>query len=223
MVERIIVGPLSTNCYIYSRWKKECIIIDPGGEPDKIIAHMVEKNLTPRGIILTHGHLDHVSAIGKILDHYLDRDVLIKIAAHGEERVFFGPESREVHQAGFLEMGSQAQALFEEMYHPVPDIDILLHEGEQIFDCDLQVLHTPGHTPGGISLFSEESGELFSGDTLFFEGIGRTDLPGGDQHVLLQSISDKLLSLPDSTRVFPGHGPITTIERERSHNPFLSV
>jgi hydroxyacylglutathione hydrolase len=221
MVERIIVGPLSTNCYLYSRWKKECLIIDPGGDPDKIIAHMTGKNLTPRGIILTHGHLDHIAALGKILDHYLDKDILIKIAAHPKDKQFFGPIARAVHQSGFVEMGSQANALFEELYHPIPDLDIFLDENESVFDCDLQVLYTPGHTEGGVSFYSEESGELFSGDTLFFEGVGRTDLPGGDQKLLIQSIKEKLLSLPDATRVFPGHGPITSIERERSHNPFL--
>jgi glyoxylase-like metal-dependent hydrolase (beta-lactamase superfamily II) len=221
MVERIIVGTLSTNCYIYSRWKKECIIIDPGGDHRKIISHMVGKNLTPRGIVLTHGHLDHISAIGRIIDHYLEMDIHLDIAAHNNDSPFFGNGARAVHEAGFIQMGEEGKLLFDEMYQPTPDIDVFLTEGETVFDCGLTVIHTPGHTAGSICLYNEESDMLFSGDTLFFEGVGRTDLAGGDSEALLDSINRKLMPLPDRTRVFPGHGPLTTIERERGYNPFV--
>jgi hydroxyacylglutathione hydrolase len=221
MVERIIVGDLNTNCYIYSRWKKECIIIDPGGDPDKIIAHMLGKNLTPRGIVLTHGHLDHAAALGKIISHFMENGLDLPIAAHKEDAMFFGIEAKKVHQSGFLQMGAEGTSLFEMMYHPIPDIDIFLEEGETVFDCGLEVIHTPGHTPGSVCLYNEESEILFSGDTLFFEGVGRTDLYGGDSASLVESINGKLMPLPDRTRVFPGHGPLTSVERERGYNPFL--
>ncbi|WP_026294866.1 MBL fold metallo-hydrolase [Sediminispirochaeta bajacaliforniensis] len=221
MVERIIVGRLNTNCYIYSRWKKECVIIDPGGDHEKIISHMVEKNLTPRGIILTHGHLDHVSALGKIIDYYVEQDIHLDIAAHEDDAIFFGSGAREIHEAAFQQMGIEGKTLFQELYKPIPDIDLFLEEGKSVFDCDLSVMHTPGHTKGSVCLYSEESDMLFSGDTLFFEGVGRTDLFGGDSQALFRSINEKLMPLPDRTRVFPGHGPLTTIERERGYNPYV--
>lgn len=223
MVERIIVGYLNTNCYLYSRWKKACIIIDPGGDPDVIISHMRSKNLKPLGIVLTHGHLDHISALGAIIRHFTDLDIPLKIAAHQEDSHYFGFSAKQVHEENFSSMGPQGISLFEEMFRPVPDLDIVLKEGDTVFDSDLKVIHTPGHTPGGISLYSEESGMLFSGDTLFFEGVGRTDMSGGDHTALLSSIQDKLLALPDTTRVFPGHGPLTSIERERGYNPHIAV
>ncbi|HKK64272.1 MAG TPA: MBL fold metallo-hydrolase, partial [Clostridia bacterium] len=117
--------------------------------------------------------------------------------------------------------GAEFHPLFHSFLENLPEADVLLEEEQFILDTDLQVIHTPGHTPGGISIYSESDLILFSGDTLFFEGVGRTDLPGGDSDQLRSSILDKLFTLPDETRVFPGHGPFTTIEREKNHNPFL--
>jgi glyoxylase-like metal-dependent hydrolase (beta-lactamase superfamily II) len=118
-------------------------------------------------------------------------------------------------------LGVEFHSLFHGFLQNLPQYDYLLEEGDTILDTDLTVIHTPGHTPGGISIYSESDLILFSGDTLFFEGVGRTDLPGGNTDLLLQSIREKLFSLPEDTRVFPGHGPYTTIEREKNHNPFL--
>ncbi len=222
MVERIVIEPFNENAYVFSEWKKECILIDPGGEPDKIISHMVGKNLKPRGIVCTHGHLDHIGGILRIKDFYLDKGIILKVAVHTEDRPFFGPEAKEMHRQS---MKGIPESLLDELnipLHSIPDADILLKEGDFLFDSQLVVIHTPGHTPGSISLYCESQNFLFSGDTLFFENVGRTDLPGGNRESLLESIKEKLFTLPDETRVMPGHGPLTTIEREKKNNPFVS-
>ncbi len=223
MVERIIIEPFSVNTYLFSEWKKECIVIDPGGEAEKIVAHMVETNLKPRGIVCTHGHLDHIGAILHIKDYYLEKGVLIKVAAHIDDARYFGPEAKSVH---IESLKGIPENLFDELnipLHQLPAVDILLSEGDTVFDSSLSVIHTPGHTPGSICLYSETQGFLFSGDTLFFESIGRTDLPGGNSDAIIESINNKVMILPDETRVLPGHGPLTSIERERKTNPFIRL
>ena len=222
MVERIVIEPFSENTYIFSEWKKECILIDPGGEPEKIIAHMVEKNLKPRGIVCTHGHLDHIGGILHIKDFYLNKGIILKVAVHSKDSVFFGPEAKKIHLQC---MKGIPESILDELTIPLlslPEADIFLEEGDFLFDSQLQVIHTPGHTQGSISLYCKEQNFLFSGDTLFFENVGRTDLPGGNRTVLIESIKTKLCTLPDETRVMPGHGPLTTIEREKKNNPYVS-
>lgn len=135
--------------------------------------------------------------------------------------MYFGPEAKSIHLESLKGI---PEDLFDELnipLHLLPAADILLEEGDTLFDSSLTVIHTPGHTPGSISLYSEPQNFLFSGDTLFFENIGRTDLPGGDSKAIIRGIKDKLMSLPDETRVLPGHGPLTSIERERKTNPFI--
>lgn len=221
MVERIIIEPFSVNTYIFSEWKKECILIDPGGEPEKIIEQMVEKNLKPRGIVCTHGHLDHIGAILHLKDYYLNKGILLKVAVHKDDSIFFGPDAKGIH---LKSLKGIPEELFDKLnipLHSIPAVDILLKEGDTLFDSQLTVIHTPGHTPGSISLYCEPQKFLFSGDTLFFESVGRSDLPGGDGGILIESIKNKLFTLPDDTRIMPGHGPLTTIEREKKNNPFL--
>jgi glyoxylase-like metal-dependent hydrolase (beta-lactamase superfamily II) len=222
MVERIVTGFLNTNTYLYSHWKKGCIIIDPGGSAEDIIQHIQTKNFTPYAIICTHGHFDHVAAVGQLHTHYLQQDIELPVYIHAGDRDFLGSASKETHVRNFAYLGIEYNALFHGSLENLPEPDHLLEEGETLLDTDLAVIHTPGHTPGGISLYSEKDRILFSGDALFFEGIGRCDLPGGDQEQLLQNIREKLFTLPGETRVFPGHGPFTTIEREKNHNPFLT-
>ena len=222
MVDRIVVGVFSTNSYLFSQWKKECIVIDPGGESAKIISHMTQKNLTPRGIVCTHGHIDHISAIKDIQNYYSKKGIQLPLAVHKLDLHFFGPDSWEVHTESIAGISNELLLTMNIEINTIPLPDIILKEGDILFDSDLTVIHTPGHSPGGISLYSESQNFLFSGDTLFFEGVGRTDLPGGDLETLMTSIREKILPLPDSTRVFPGHGPFSTIEREREHNPFIT-
>ncbi len=222
MVDRIVVGVFSTNSYLFSEWKKECIIIDPGGDTEKIISHMTGKNLTPRGIVCTHGHIDHISSIKDIQHYYYNKGIQLPLAVHEKEVHFFGSESEDIHTKSIEGISTELLLSYNIEIHTIPEADIILKEGDFLFDSDLKVIETPGHSPGGISLYSESQNFLFSGDTLFFEGVGRTDLPGGNMDILIHSIKNKLLQLPDETRVFPGHGPFSTIERERKHNPFIT-
>lgn len=200
----LVVGPLETNCYlVYCGETRDCLIIDPGAEPEKIIKAIKENNLHPIALINTHGHVDHIGANLEIknkfgLPLYLHQaDLNLLQQAHKGELSFF----------------IQAK--------PSPPPDEFLEDGQEIEfgHCKLKVIHTPGHTPGSVSLYGE--GLLFSGDTLFNGGVGRTDLPGGDWSELQKSLKEKILSLPDETEVLPGHGPMTTIGREKAENPFL--
>ncbi len=222
MVERIIVGSLSTNAYIYSEWKKECLVVDPGGSLDLILSQMAIKNFVPLGIVCTHGHLDHIAAAYDLQHHFRDKDIEVPIAIHEADARYLGVEADKRHRASFSELGINMEDVLEGDVPLFPEPDIILKEGSQILDSGLVAIHTPGHTPGSICLYSETHGILFSGDTLFFEGIGRTDLSDGDGNAILSSIKEKLLTLPDETRVFPGHGPSTTIEREKKNNPFIA-
>ncbi len=222
MVERIIVGSLSTNAYIYSEWKKECLIVDPGGSMEQILSQMAIKNFIPLGIVCTHGHLDHIAAAYDLQNHFRDREIEVPIAIHEDDAHYLGAGADKRHRESFRELGINMDAVLDGEVPLFPEPDIILNDGAQIFNSGLVAIHTPGHTPGSICLYSETHGILFSGDTLFFEGIGRTDLSDGDGEAIISSIKEKLLGLPDETRVFPGHGPSTTIEREKRNNPFIA-
>lgn len=198
-----IVGDIMTNCYLI--WsEKEAGVIDPGGPVPYVIDFIKQNGLVLKWIVNTHGHADHIAGNGTlrnefgapILIHERDREMLLEPTANLS--VFIGKEITS------------------------PDADKLLKEGDLIrLDSEvLQVIETPGHTQGGISLYTP--GLLFAGDTLFLESIGRTDLPGGDHEQLLKSIREKLMTLPPETIVLPGHGESTTIEHESQWNPFLA-
>lgn len=198
VVRRFIVGPLGTNCYlVYDRSSKKGVLIDPGEADSSVKEVISSEGLNIDWIINTHGHADHIK--GNAYFSY-------PVAIHSlDEGCLSDPERNLSFHGLFVEDVKAGR---------------LLSEGEVITagNLSLEVLHTPGHTPGGICL---KCGELlFSGDTLFFEGVGRTDLPGGDYDALAKSIKEKLFSLPDSTQVFPGHGVRTTIGHEKKCNPF---
>jgi hydroxyacylglutathione hydrolase len=221
MIERIIVGDLRTNCYFYSFNKKDCLIIDPGGEATRIIAAVEVLNLVPAGIIFTHGHFDHTLAASAIREHYEKKNVKLKIAIHPADRGYLGKNAKRTNLKHFKVLGVEAQVLFEKLFALMPEPDLLLKEGDDVFKSGLKVLETPGHTPGSVCLYCKRESILFTGDTLFFEGIGRSDLPGGSDKALLKSIHEKLLVLPPETNVYPGHGPLTNLERELKGNPYL--
>ncbi|MCF8037562.1 MAG: MBL fold metallo-hydrolase [Desulfobacteraceae bacterium] len=198
------VGPIMANCYILGCARtKTAAVIDPGDDADKILMKLAEDSLTVKYIINTHGHFDHVGGNAQLKK------------ATGAELV--------IHQADapmLADLGRAAGA-FGLSAENSPPPDQTVDDGDVISfgDISLQVLATPGHSPGGISLHTE--GMVFVGDTLFAGSIGRTDLPGGDYNTLISSIKTKLLPLDDDTIVYTGHGPETTIAREKRANPFL--
>ncbi|MFQ3620321.1 MAG: MBL fold metallo-hydrolase, partial [Spirochaetales bacterium] len=167
MIERIIVGPLFTNSYIYFIGKKQCIVVDPGGDAPRLLQHLNQLNKTPLYIIFTHGHLDHISGTITLLSHYSQQKVLT--VAHSKEMPYFSKGAEEHHRRSFRTLGPEGEALFLEVFEGVPAIDLTVEDGDLIPETDLKVLHTPGHSPGSICLYSETKGLLFSGDTLFFE------------------------------------------------------
>lgn len=193
-----------TNCYIvFSEKTKKGIIVDPGGEASRILDIVEENNIDVQSIILTHGHGDHIGGVEEVKSA-----LNIPVLAHKDEVELLGD--------GGLNYSSSMSFGAIEM-----KADVLLVDGEEI-DYDgfkVKVIHTPGHTEGGISLII--GNVIISGDTLFAGSIGRTDFPGGDYNTIIESIKEKLLVYPDDYQVLPGHGPATTILKERKTNPFL--
>jgi hydroxyacylglutathione hydrolase len=218
MVERIVTGPLHTNAYIVSTGKKECVLIDPGPDPDIVLSRLELLNMIPRAILLTHGHLDHIASSRAIQEAYADRKIEIKVGIHPLDLRYVSHNAREVHAASFAPYGPKATQAFEKMYTDPPRIDFTYDTSEAVMDLDLMVIHTPGHSAGSVVFFSEERSAVFTGDTLVFTAIGSTDQEDSDESTLLDSIKTKLFVLPPETRVFPGHGPVSTIERELQNN-----
>lgn len=200
----IPAGIYAANCYlVYSEETKNGIVIDPGGDVDDIMAKINELELDIKYIILTHGHGDHIGGIQE-LKSFIDVPVAIhKADAHMLKN---GNENLSSQMAmGAIELSA----------------DILLDHGDKISFGDLvaEIVHTPGHTLGGISIKIQDS--IFTGDTLFAGSIGRTDFPGGSYDEIISSIKDKILVYPEETIIYPGHGPASTIKREKVTNPFV--
>jgi len=204
-----MVGPLQTGCYIILDGKEgPGAIVDPGGDADRILD--VVEGIEIRYVINTHGHFDHMAA---------NKEVMRVLS----ERQQVPPELVAHEKALPLLAENGGAALFGFHVPASPEPDRLVSEGDELAlgTARLSVMHTPGHSPGSISLHCAAEGFVFSGDVLFQRGIGRTDLPGGSWMTLLESIKTKLLVLPDETVVYPGHGPSTTIGAERRGNPYL--
>lgn len=205
IIESVVVGPLLVNCYVLGcESSREGVVLDPGHDVERILSVVSRHGLKVVSVINTHGHFDHTGGNKKIVNetgaglliHELDAPMLARAV---DTAAMFGltaenspPPTRFLTESEFIPFGK----------------------------FRLQVLHTPGHTPGGCSLFID--GMVFTGDTLFSDSVGRTDFPGGSSVALGKSIREKLLVLPDDTLVYPGHGPSTTIGRERRHNPYLT-
>ncbi len=196
---------IAANCYIVADENtREGMIIDPGEEPDRVVRRIEELGIDVKYIVLTHGHPDHIGGV-KGVKEVTEGEILI-----------------HENEAGRLDSSGRRGGFGFPMGETTP-ADRTLKGGESldIGKLHFTVLHTPGHSPGGICLYGE--GVVFSGDTLFNFGIGRYDFPGSSGRQLMDSIHTKLMVLPDSTAVYPGHGPETTIGREKQGNPFLNM
>jgi hydroxyacylglutathione hydrolase len=207
ILEMLTVGPFQENCYVAGDEESMTgAIIDPGDEAARIALTVERVGLEISQIIVTHSHIDHVGAVAQLVDEYM-----CPVLMHKEAEAML----KTVPQQAMM-MGMR--------FGKVPRIDRHIGDDEvlEVGSLQLRSLYTPGHAPGHLAFLVEDESTIFSGDALFAGSVGRVDLPGGSMEVLMRSISERLLTLPDETRVLSGHGPETTIGRERVSNPFLS-
>jgi hydroxyacylglutathione hydrolase len=204
IIKRLVVSHLSANCYIVGTESSgEGMVIDPGGNEEMILRAIADSGLKIRIIVLTHGHSDHIAALYDVQDH-----TGAQVAIHVED-------------ADFLEGRGSFSSQFGISYKTPHPPDRLLREGD-IIECgglSFTVIHTPGHTPGSICLLTGD--KVFTGDTIFHRGIGTTLMPGSSRSQLIESIRTRLMTLPDETIIYPGHGRETTIGAERRDNPYV--
>jgi hydroxyacylglutathione hydrolase len=214
-IDCLILGGYQTNCYVLRKESpglrkngaaQDCLIIDPGLEAGELLEFLDEQKLNPLAVVLTHGHIDHMAGVTALRSRFSE----IKLYIH------------KLDAEMLSEPMTNLSTMTGRAFTAEPE-DVSLQEGDiiDLAGVKLLVLHTPGHTPGGISLYSKQDGVVFAGDTLFADSIGRTDFPGGSMSQLLASVREKLFTLPEETKVYPGHGPATTIAAEKAHNPFF--
>ena len=206
-IDTLCVGSLETNCYILSdESTREAIIIDPGADYQRIKRFLAGRGLKPAYIVNTHGHIDHIGA---------DDEFMLPVYIHRDDVALLSDPKLNMSQ--FL----NSSFVIHSRIHALEDNQDIYFGSE----INLKVIHTPGHTPGSICLLLANPQEkiLFSGDTLFYEGIGRTDFPGASSKLLIGSINTRLFVLDDDTLVYPGHGPASSIGHEKQANPFLAV
>ena len=205
ILRTIHVGITQTNCYVVGcEESHEGVVIDPGGNPKRILKAVEESGLTIRYVLNTHCHFDHMGA---------NADV---VAATGAPLAIHPAELPILEaRGGATWFGVQVKA------SPMPDVELEDGQVLEVGTLRFQVLHTPGHSPGGVTFYLKEQGVAFDGDALFQMGVGRTDLPGGDWDTLTRSIREVLLALPDDTILYSGHGSETTVGKEKHSNPWL--
>ena len=204
-IDSRILGMVGTNCYLLCNMDIiECVLIDPADSQDEISRMIDESGCSLKGILLTHGHFDHIMAADAVRDKYG-----VKVYASCDEKNTLEQPHINLGEAYGLKLSVKA-----DVWHK--DGEILKLAG-----FDIEALHTPGHTEGGSCYYIREIGVLFSGDTLFCGSVGRTDFPGGSMSEIVRSIKEKVMVLPDDTKVYPGHGEGTSVGYERENNPFL--
>ena len=204
ILKSLTVGQMEVNCYILACERtKEGILLDPGDDPQDVLAAVKEDGILVREIVATHGHFDHIGRAREV-----QQALGVPFAIHQDD-LFLVQDLEDIAAFFGVKVGQP------------PEVSRFLSEGDEVRfgDETLRILHTPGHSPGGITLI--RNGLAFVGDCLFAGSIGRTDMPGQSHDVLMASLRDKIMTLDDATEVCPGHGPPTTIGEERRHNPFL--
>jgi hydroxyacylglutathione hydrolase len=206
IVHKETVGPFYENCYILADDHiKSAVIIDPGGDGQRLASIIESRQYLLQSILNTHGHIDHIAAV-----HELQHKFKIPFYLHAEDETI-------------VQQAENYAALFGYPFDKTPTVNRPLSDGQilTLGAAEIVVIHTPGHTRGSCCFYIASEKVLLSGDTLFRESIGRTDLPGGDYPAIQQSIKSKLYALPDNITVYPGHGPKTTIGYEKANNPFV--
>ena len=211
-INSFVFNPFGENTYVIFDETKECVIIDPGcytaSEEDRLFGYIDQHQLKPLMVINTHGHVDHV-----VGNNAVKRRYGIKVAAHPGTHPDFTQAKRQAVWLGFQPVGDI----------DLPDVDLQDDEVIKIGESSLEVICTPGHAQGSISLYAPVEGWVLTGDALFCRSVGRTDLPGGDFEELRESIRGRLFALPNDTEVFSGHGESTTIGEEKDFNPYVAV
>ncbi|MDR2660285.1 MAG: MBL fold metallo-hydrolase [Spirochaetaceae bacterium] len=214
MHEKIVVGALETNCWLVplDDTPREdglpAAVIDPGADAEQIIVCLERRKLYPKYILLTHGHFDHIAGLPGLYKHYQKNPPLIAVGK--DDLIYIGANSLDAHRKSFSAVN--AAYYVDQLWETLPEAGRALNDGDTI--GNFTVLHLPGHTKGSIAFWDSKNGNIFSGDTLFKNGVGRTDLPGGDERAMRNSLS-RILSMDGNIKVYPGHGPETTISEGR--------
>lgn len=210
-VKVFIFNPVQENTYVLYNENNECFIIDPGcyypEEKDELLSYINENNLTPKMLLNTHCHLDHVFG-----NKFVAETFGLKLHLHENEK-------------NVLQLAPASGLMFNLPFDNYQGELIILKDGDTVSlgDDELEIIHAPGHSPGSICFYCRKQNFIIGGDVLFQRSIGRTDIPGGDYETLIKSIEDKLFLLPDETRVYSGHGEETTIKEEKKYNPFVGI
>lgn len=210
VIDTLVLGDFQTNCFCVRQNEQagDCLIIDPGMGAEVLVQMLQQNDYTPVAIVLTHGHADHIGGVESIRQHWPD----VQVAIHKEDAsMLTDPTGNLSLMAGAMVQARPAEVIL--------DSENSTYEAAGL---KFKILHTPGHTPGGICLYASDEHILFAGDTLFAGSIGRTDFPGGSYKMLIDMIRQKLLILPPETVVYTGHGLATTIGKEKKYNPFVA-